>query len=339
MRERDFAGPGPLPAADQPRVRDGVVRRAEGPVAHEGHLPAQMPADTVDARHIERLGGRQAREDGGERAGEQRLAAAGRAGHDDIVPARRRDFQPALGVLLPAHFGEVGAAGILPNVGVDGRGRLRRDQFLADEMADEADERCDRIDRHARHERGLGGIVGGDDQRREAARLRRVGNRQHPINVAHAAVEREFPDDERGRDCLVRNVDLHGGEQDAEGNRQVVRRPLLADVRRGEIDGDAPGGEAAAAVADGGAHPLLRLLHGGVGQSDNIKGRHPRANIYLHRDRHAVQPDQGATGHFGEHPPLLPHTVVRGRAQDSAFSSRPHGGIGNCSLDRSRPTR
>ena len=64
-------------------------------------------------------------------------------------------------------------------------------------MADERDERGDRIDRHARHERGLGGIVGGDDQRREADRLRRVGNRQHAINMAHAAVQREFPDDER----------------------------------------------------------------------------------------------------------------------------------------------
>ena len=122
MRERDFAGPRPCPPPTSPACETVWCGARKGRWRTKAISRPSMPADAVDARHFERLVGRQARQDGGQRAGQQRLAAARRAGHDDVVPARRRDLQRALRVLLAAHFGEVGAAGILPNIGVDGRG-------------------------------------------------------------------------------------------------------------------------------------------------------------------------------------------------------------------------
>src|SRR5258708_6721407 len=137
MRERDLARSRPVPAADQPRIRDGMVWRTKWPLLHEGHIPPEKPADAVDARHIERLSG----------------------------------------------------------------------------------------------------IVGADDQRCEAAQLGSVGNREDAIHVPNAAVEGEFPDDHRPGNRLVRNINLDGSEEDTEGDRKIVTRALLADVRRGKING------------------------------------------------------------------------------------------------------
>ena len=69
MRQADLAGPRPLPAADEAGVRDGMVRRAERPVADQRHVARQHPGDGIDARHVQRLGGvMRGRIDGSERA-------------------------------------------------------------------------------------------------------------------------------------------------------------------------------------------------------------------------------------------------------------------------------
>ena len=56
VRQADLAGPRPLPAAHQPRVRDGVMRRTEGPVADQRDVAGQHAGDGVDARDVQRLG-------------------------------------------------------------------------------------------------------------------------------------------------------------------------------------------------------------------------------------------------------------------------------------------
>jgi hypothetical protein len=59
--------------------------------------------------------------------------------------------------------------------------------------------------------------------------------------VAHGAVERELADEERALDGL--GPDLFRGDQHADGDGQVVGRPGLADVGRGQVDGDALAGK------------------------------------------------------------------------------------------------
>ena len=63
-------------------------------------------------------------------------------------------------------------------------------------------------------------------------------------------------------------------------------------------------GKMRAAVLDGGAHPLLRLGDGGVGQADDAEGGQPMPDIDLDLDQRAIQPDDRATARLRQHRPI-----------------------------------
>ena len=107
VRQADFARARDAAAADQPGAADGVVRRAEGAVAHEAAAVGEHAGDGVDFGDVQRLLQRERREHGGQAAGDERFAAAGRADHQHVVPAGGRHLQRALHVLLAFHFGHV----------------------------------------------------------------------------------------------------------------------------------------------------------------------------------------------------------------------------------------
>ena len=67
MRQADLARPRPLPAAHQPGMRDGVMRRTEGPVADQRDVAGQHAGDGVYPRDIQCLGRGHAWRDRGER--------------------------------------------------------------------------------------------------------------------------------------------------------------------------------------------------------------------------------------------------------------------------------
>ena len=107
VRERDLAGHRPRAAPDEALRGDRVVRRAEGPLGREP--PVADPGGAVHLGDLERLLEARRRQDSGEATGEHGLAGSGRADHEQVVPARGRDLERPLGVLLAAHVGEVGA--------------------------------------------------------------------------------------------------------------------------------------------------------------------------------------------------------------------------------------
>jgi hypothetical protein len=57
----------------------------------------------------ERLGRRQIGQDAGQARSHQRFTRTGQADHNQIVPARRRDLQRALGGLLTLHLAQIAA--------------------------------------------------------------------------------------------------------------------------------------------------------------------------------------------------------------------------------------
>src|SRR2546422_10181677 len=73
------------------------------------------------------------------------------------------------------------------------------------------------------------------------------------------------PPEPLGRDLL------RGGE-DAYGDGQVERRPVLANVGGGEVDGDALQRERVAGVRERGVHALASFLDGTLRQSDGGEG-------------------------------------------------------------------
>jgi hypothetical protein len=117
--------------------------------------------------------------------------------------------------------------------------------------------------------------------------------------VAHLAIEREFAEEDALRDI---GDDLSGGEHDADGDRQIVRRPLLAEVGGRQVDDHAVPGKLEAGVLDRGLDAVLRLLHGGIGQADDGEVEEAASgDVDLALDDFAVQADDceerpGASG-------------------------------------------
>ena len=107
MREAHFAGARIRRAADQARVGNRVVRRAEGPARDHRLFGREQAGDAVDLRRLERLVERQRRADAGNAFRQHRFAAAGRPDHQHVVAAGDGDLDGALHVLLALHVGEV----------------------------------------------------------------------------------------------------------------------------------------------------------------------------------------------------------------------------------------
>ena len=95
------------------------------------------------------------------------------------------------------------------------------------------------------------------------------GDRQGATHAAHAAVEREFSDEQAVRHFLLGEAAV--GSDDAEGHGQVESGAFLLDVGGGEIDGDVRGRDVVAAVLQRGADAVAALAHGGVGQADRVE--------------------------------------------------------------------
>jgi len=79
VRQRDLTRARPASPADEPGVRDGVVRGAEGALAHQRRFGGQQAGHGVDLGRLQRLLDAHRGQDRGQRAGQQGLAGAGRS--------------------------------------------------------------------------------------------------------------------------------------------------------------------------------------------------------------------------------------------------------------------
>jgi hypothetical protein len=94
---------------------------------------------------------------------------------------------------------------------------------------------------------------------------------QHPAHRLDLGVQGQLADHRERR--VGGTVQRARGREDAQRDRQIEGRAFLADVGRGEIDGDAVVGEGEAGVADGRPHTLAAFPHRGVGQADGGERR------------------------------------------------------------------
>jgi hypothetical protein len=98
-------------AADQPRIRDGMVGRATRAGGDQRRAVAGEPGNTVDARGLNGLGEGHRRQDGGESAGQLRLARPWGTKEEQVVPANRRHLQRSFDQSLALDRGETPRAG------------------------------------------------------------------------------------------------------------------------------------------------------------------------------------------------------------------------------------
>ena len=108
MRERHLPGPRRIAAADQPRGRDRVVRRAERSTAGDRRFDRQ-PACARDAGGVDPLRRIERRQDRRQPPRRHRLAGSRRAADQQAVAARRRKLERVAQRGLSAEVGEVRA--------------------------------------------------------------------------------------------------------------------------------------------------------------------------------------------------------------------------------------
>jgi len=285
-----------------------AVRVAEGAAAAELAF-AEIARQRAHHRGFQRLLRFQGRQDAGQARRQHRLARAGRADHQEVVAARRRHFEHALGALLALDLGKVGIARAIL-----GDQRLRRAELLlAAQVVDQGEQRRRGDDR--RPLTSIGGICGVEAAPRglaaayrgadHAAPCRAGGDcrRQHAGNAAERAVERQLAQHDVARDGFARHH-AHGREK-AEGDRQVVVAALLGEVGRREVDGDALRRQGKAEGAESSAHALAAFAHRLVCQADHDEGKLARRHQHLHVDRQHVDALESHAAH------LCLHAVLR----------------------------
>ncbi len=132
VRQADLAGPRHArAAADQAGVGNGVVRRAERPLAQQARALRQDAGDAVDLGGLERLLEGQRRQDAGQALGQHGLARARRPDHEHVVHAGGGHLERALGGGLAAHVAEVERDAASGARGRPARGDGRRELLRA----------------------------------------------------------------------------------------------------------------------------------------------------------------------------------------------------------------
>ncbi len=95
--------------------------------------------------------------------------------------------------------------------------------------------------------------------------------------------------------------DHPGSGKNTDGHGQIKGGAILFDVRRCQIDGNAPHREVVARVLDGGLDPILAFLDRPFGEADGGELGQALSDIDLHFNRVGVDTEQGSGQYFGQH--------------------------------------
>lgn len=286
MRQRDLAGLGAHAAAGERGHAGGMVRRAERPPRRQ-RAAFDLAGDGRDHRDLEQLARRQRRQDRGQPRRQHRFAGAGRADHEQVMPAGGRDLQRPLGALLTLDVAQVerGCCGLM---------HLRqrpRQHLRAFEVVGDLDQRvcCDDLDVWAGP-----GRFGAAGRRADQPFLAHIGADGGGKNAGHGrdrAVEAKLAEHGEAGQRIRR--DRADRRHQAERDRQVVMAALLGQVGRRQIDDDPARRQRQTRGDQRRAHPLARLRHRLVRQADDGERRQARRNLHLHVDRAGLDPLKG----------------------------------------------
>ena len=212
------------------------------------------------------------------------------------MTAGGRELERAPGAFLSPDVGEVGRR--RRAVAVRHERRLGLQVALATQVGDRLGEMPDR-DRGNAGKRRLACGVGGAEETIRAEPPRALGNGENAADPPEPSVERELPD---GGGALEGAAwELLRRREEREGDRQVEAGALLAQLRRGEIDRDAPRGEGQLGSRDPTAHSLPRLLAGAIREADDREARDAVANVRLYVDPTRLEADESVRDRACKH--------------------------------------
>ena len=200
---------------------------------------------------------------------------------------------------LSFHLGEVDVA-LGPLGEQRGQVDLRLGQVRpAVQKVRQLGERASAEHAHARHHTGFGQILARQDERLEPRGARRKRDGQRPSNRPNRTFEPQLaehrdPAQAGGRDLL------RGGE-DADRDRQVECRAVLANVGRGKIHRNPLERERVARVGQRGVHALPALLHRAEREADRDERGEAVGDVGLDIHEIRVDPQDGRRTDPGEH--------------------------------------
>ena len=148
------------------------------------------------------------------------------------------------------------------------------------------------IQPQARNDGRFGLVAQGQQESAVAVAARARGHRQYAASRLYRAVERQRANQQQVVD--VAPGDAPGRGQHAERNRQIEVRPFLADVSRGEVDGDAVRREFVARIANRAADAVAALADARIGESDHGERRQPERDVDLHLHRKGLDAEDAA---------------------------------------------
>ena len=241
----------------------------------------------MDLRRFQRLFQRERRHDARQPLGHHALARAWWPNHEQVMSTGRRDFHRAPGVVLPLDLGEIvfellvrgeERGGIFPH-----RREFRRGVPTPQKFEDLA-QTVHAVNLDPSEKSGLARIGCGHEQPSLAPSAGLAGNGQHAAHRAHRSVQREFAHEHAIPGAA--QIDFFLRCHHAHRNGQIETRALFLDIRRREVDGATPSRPAVSAVGNRRRHPVLALLHGGIGQPHHHDERLAPGGIDL--DLHLV---------------------------------------------------
>ena len=289
VRQRHLARPRRLPAADQRHLRDGVVRSPVRPARHQPAGNPGLPGHGVYLGRLQRLPGRQRRQDRRHTPRQHRLSRTRCADHQHVVPSRRSDLQRPLGERLPLHVGEI--------LLVTPRGdfeRLRRPGHGGHDLSLAVQQRhhllqapgAQHVD--TLHHGRLPGIVRRQHQPPQPFAAGPHGHRQHAPHGFQRPVERQLAREHRPAERP--GIHAPHRREYPHGDRQVERSAFLAQVGRGEAHDHLAAGHPLPRVLERRTYALLALLDGIVRQSHQVHAEPAARDVDLDGHRHGVDP-------------------------------------------------
>jgi hypothetical protein len=276
----DLPRPGDGPPADHRHVADRVVWAPEGPLREKAPVGPQQAGDAVHLRGLQSFLEGGFRKDRGEPAREHRLARPGRPDQQHVVPAAGGDLERPLRVLLPPDILQVQARHP-PCLAVRKPARrLRIEIALPIQELDDLLQVAHGMDRDAFRDRGLTRVLPGDEEPVESGPARRDGRRKRPGRALHPRLQAQLTEQQVAGEPVRLDASPRG--EDADGNREVETRSLLAKIGRRQVDGHTAHREGIAGVLDCGPHAIAALLHGAARQPDDAELRESRGHVDLH---------------------------------------------------------
>ena len=275
-------------APDQCGGRAAVMRCPEGPLLQQMQaMLLQLPRNGMDARDHQRLLAAQGRQQLRQLMGQVGFAAARRADQQEMVAAGGCQGQGPCRLSLELDW-VLGLWWSLWLGPADPQARALPVELLHQLLQIGCRAHHQPVDQRGfigiarRNHEGLGTMAGGQ-----------LCDGDHATDGPQVAVQSELS----GAPDAVepRTIQLTAGHQQRQGDWQIKRGPLLAQVSWRKVDHHPHQWAAEACIAQGRSHPLPRLLDRFIGQPHQLDSRQPRGQIHFNCDGSGLQALQGCT--------------------------------------------